>query len=95
MKLAINVGNLLELTGAVILVLGILKLAGEGWALIGTAVLVLIAAEINYSDHVWRFPLPLKPQPKRWVTERRQALEVRQRRTRRKIERWQARTVRR
>lgn len=95
MKLAINVGNLLELAGAVILVLGILKLAGDGWALIATAIVVLIAAEINYSDHVWRFPLPLKPQPRRWMTEQRQSFDVRRRRARRSVERWQARTVRR
>ncbi len=95
MKLVINIGNLLELIGAVVLVLGIYKLAGTGWALIATAILILIAAEINYSDLPLRIPLPLKPQPKRWLTERRQTLEVRQRRAKRSIQRWQARTVRR
>jgi hypothetical protein len=75
-RLAINVGNLLELLGAGCGVYGIDRLAGLSWALIATAILLIVAAELIYDAHVWRLPLPLVPQPRRWIKERRQAAQI-------------------
>jgi hypothetical protein len=74
-RLAVNAGNLLELLGAVCGVYGIDRLAGLSWALIAGGVLLVAAAELIYDEHVWRVPLPLRPQPSRWIRERRQAVE--------------------
>jgi hypothetical protein len=86
-KLTINVGNLLELTGAICGVWAVDRLAGFSWALVLAAVLLVAGAELVYGEHpdpmappgtprVWKIPLPLRPQPSRWATERRQAIEV-------------------
>lgn len=85
-KLVLNVGNLLELVGAGCGVWGVDRLAGFSWALILAAILLVVGAELVYGEtgnpnlppgapRVWKIPLPLKPQPRRWATERRQAAE--------------------
>ena len=76
-RLAVNAGNLLELAGAVCGVYGIDRLAGLSWALIAAAILFVAAAELIYDEHVWRLPLPLRPQPRRWMKERQQSLSIR------------------
>lgn len=73
-KLALNAGNLLELAGSACGVYGVYRLAGFGWALVLAGVLCVAAAELIYDEHVWRLTLPARPQPRRWVEERRQAL---------------------
>jgi hypothetical protein len=87
-KLVLNVGNLLELVGAGCGVWGVDRLEGFSWALILAAILLVVGAELVYGDHpdpdappgtprVLKIPLPLKPQPRRWATERRQAWGLR------------------
>jgi hypothetical protein len=71
-KLVLNVGNLLELAGAACGVYGVDRLAGFAWALVLAGVLLVIAAELIYDGHIWRVSLPLRPQPSRWLKERRQ-----------------------
>jgi hypothetical protein len=70
---AINVGNLLELVGAVCAVYAVISLAGVAWGILLAGILIVVAAELIYDEHVWRFSLPLRPQPSRWITERRQS----------------------
>lgn len=74
-KLAVNAGNLLELIGAACAVFAVAHLAGVEWGILLAGILVVVAAELIYDEHVWRFPLPLRPQPSRWARERRQAVE--------------------
>ena len=74
-RLRINVGNLLELVGVVCVVYGTARLAGLAWAIVVLGVSLVAAAELVYDAHTWRIPLPLKPQPRRWLLEQRQALE--------------------
>lgn len=86
-KLVLNVGNSLELLGAACGVYGVDRLVGFAWALILAAVLLIVAAEFVYGEdphapvpgtpRVVRVPLPLRPQPSRWLKERRQAWAVR------------------
>lgn len=86
--LAVNAGNLLELLGAACGVYGIDRLAGLSWALIAGAVLLVAAAELIYDEHVWRVPLPLRPQPSKWIEARRQRFTIW---TMRQGARWRAR----
>lgn len=76
-RVAVNVGNLLELFGAACGVYGVAQLAGFKWALILAGVLLVLAAELIYDGHVWRVPLPRKPDLHTWREERRQALQMR------------------
>ena len=76
-RLVLNVGNLLELAGAVCGVWGVDRLAGFAWALVLAGVLLVLAAELIYDGHLWRVPLPLRPEPRRWLKERRQAWALR------------------
>jgi hypothetical protein len=74
-RLVLNVGNLLELVGAGCGVYGVGRLAGFAWALVLAGVLLVVAAELIYDGHLWRIPLPHKPEPRRWLLERRQRVE--------------------
>jgi hypothetical protein len=87
-KLVLN-GNLLELVGAGCGVWGVDRLWGFSWALVLAAILLVAGAELVYGEHpdpgappgtprVWKIPLPLKPEPRRWLKERRQAWGLRQ-----------------
>lgn len=76
-KLVLNVGNLLELAGAACGVWGVNRLAGFAWALVLAGVLLILAAELIYDGHLWRVPLPLRPEPSRWLKERRQVWALR------------------
>lgn len=97
-KLVIEVGNLLELAGAACAVVGVDRLAGFSWALVAGAILLVAGAELVYGDHpdpnappgtprVWKVPLPLRPQPSRWLKERRQAWALRRARLKARWER--------
>ena len=90
-RLAINAGNLLELLGAGCGVYGIYRLAGLSWALIAAAILLIVAAELIYDAHVWRVPLPLRPEPQRRVTEARQRIQIWRQRFRAALARRRAR----
>lgn len=70
-RLVINAGNLIEFIAGACAVAGVYGLAGVFWALIVTAVLLVIGAEFIYGDKPWRVPLPLRPQPQRWLKEQR------------------------
>lgn len=70
-KLVINAGNFLELIAAVCAVVGIYRLAGVSWALIATAILLVVGAELVLGDQPWRVPLPHRPHPQRWLAEQR------------------------
>lgn len=72
--LKINAGNFLEVVGAALGVYGLDRLAGFAWALILAAILFVVAAELIYDEHVWRVPLPVRPQPGKWVKARRQRI---------------------
>lgn len=72
----INVGNLLEVIGAGCAIYGVAILLGAGFALILAGILAVIAAELIFDAHVWRIPLPHRPQPRRWARERRRALRA-------------------
>jgi hypothetical protein len=63
--LVINVGNLLECLGAGALVYGLWRLAGLAAAMVLLGVLLVVAAELVYDEHVWRIPLPRRPRPGR------------------------------
>lgn len=86
-KLHVNVGNLLELAGAILAVCGVYLVAGLGFALILAAVLCIAAAEFVYDVHTWHLPLPRKPAPRRRLTELRQATRMRWLRTRARFRR--------
>src|SRR5580700_4320469 len=87
-KLVLKVGDGLETIGAGLAVWGVDRLAGFSWALILAAILLVVGAELVYGEtdnpqlppgapRVLKIPLPLKPQPRRWATERRQAWGLR------------------
>lgn len=92
-RLVINAGNLLELVGAGCAVYGVARLAGLGFALVLAGVLLVVAAELIYDSHVWRVPLPLRPQPRVRLRERRQSVEVWWARRTAGLVRWRARRV--
>lgn len=83
-RLAVNVGNLLELLGAACGVYGIYRLVGFAWALIAAAVLLVVAAEFIYDGRLVALPLPRRPHPRARLTEARQRFAV-------KRYRWRAR----
>lgn len=62
-RLAVNLGNLLELAGVGIGVYAVSQLAGVAWALIVAAVTLVAGAELVYDGHVARLPLPHRPHP--------------------------------
>lgn len=64
-RLTINVGNLLEVIGAVTGVYGVYRLVGLAWALIAAAVLLVVAAELIYDGRLCSIPLPRHPHPGR------------------------------
>jgi hypothetical protein len=66
-RLVINVGNLLELLGAVAACVGVGLLAGLAFALILAGILLVVGAELIYDQHVWRVPLPHRPRPRVWL----------------------------
>lgn len=75
-RLVVNVGNLLEVLGAGVVVVGVDRLAGLAWALVLLGVLLVVAAELVFDASVWRLPLPRRPRPGVRLVERRQALVV-------------------
>jgi hypothetical protein len=87
-KLRIKVGDALEVAAAGFAIWAVLRLAGFSWALVATAILLVVGAELVFGevDHpeappgtprTIRIPLPLKPEPRRWLKERRQAWGLR------------------
>lgn len=91
-RLAVNVGNLLELIGAAAAVYGVYRLVGLGFALVLAGVLAIVAAELVYDDHVWRLPLPRRPRPRARIVRARDTLRwQRLRRRARRRARWRAR----
>ncbi len=75
-RLVINAGNLLEFIGAACLVYGMDRLLGLAWAFIVGGILLVAVAELIFDAKVWRLPLPLRPHPRRWSNERRQAFDL-------------------
>lgn len=69
-RLLINAGNVLEILGAASIVFGSSRLFGVGVAAIVAGVLVVLAAELIYDGHVWRVPLPHRPQVRQRVKAR-------------------------
>lgn len=60
-RLLIDSGNLMEMAGAGLGCYAISVLVSPIWALVAGAVCMIIAAELIYSGHVWRIPLPRRP----------------------------------
>ncbi len=89
-RLAINAGNLLELIGAGLACYAVADLVGVGWSLLLAAVLILVAAELAYSNVVWRLPLPHRPKPRVSVKERQQKLLLAKTRYRYRFRAWRA-----
>ncbi len=56
--LKVNVGNLLEVTAAIVGAYGVYRLVGFAWALIGCFILLVALAEWVFPTSVWRVPLP-------------------------------------
>lgn len=60
-RLAVNVGNLLELASVVALCWAVDWLAGASWCLVAAGVAGVLLAELVYDGHVLRVPIPRRP----------------------------------
>lgn len=89
-RLVVSVGNLLEVVGAAAAVYGVDRIWGLGFALILAGVLAVAAAELIYDAHVWRVPLPHRPQPRQRLAEHRQRVSMWMLRRRVAWRRWRA-----
>jgi cell division protein FtsW (lipid II flippase) len=87
----ISVGNLGEALGAGCAVAGVWLVAGLGWALILSGVVLVVLAELVYDAHVWHVALPYRPEPARRWREIRERWRAWRQRLAGPVVRWRAR----
>ena len=72
--LYVNIASLTELVAAACAIAGVDMLAGAAWALIATAILLTVTAELLMDGHKQTRVIPL---PERWPSPRARARKIR------------------